>query len=1319
MKKKILLCLGATTIAAMNVCAFAACNNETETLPDFDYDYSTPVENFGDGISIDGKPNESVWEGQRMLEADIRNTTVKYTATAYFGAAGVYFAFWVQDDAVYYNAEREIWANSGVEFCVGSPEDTSITYEIDLNAGGKRMLRKYTGAPYTNWFSDLHSAVWTDGEVNTAECKGYTAEIYLPYELFHADGSNAPVNELLVNFAIIRANSSNSGDTNRLWYSIGEQERGLGWAPASQNWYRFDQNGLISNDVTFTVGEHGALEGRSWAIDGDNYEFSVIPEEGYCVDTLLVNGKDVSENLYYTNGIAHYSLKAEGNISVSATFAPLPAAKYTLSGSVASEDEGSTENVRLYAVTRGAVIDVPVENGTYSAQLPEGEYSLYCEASGYMTAIYDVALYGDSKQDVVLQTMFLGSNTVIGSGSNDASWDLSTLGQGTALSLDAGWLVTANHTTMYGTRAFVSANIVLPMSPGAGRRAGFRFVDAQQNGIYVCLYANNEGGSDQYEIQFIELGKGASTIWRYNYVFTDPTIRELAESTGVPFAALYDGGKVTIWVNGQEIRKDWSLPGNGITSIGEDSKVVPGLTTCGYGDYYHVQFNTTGYDQGYPVNITTEGKGTVVSDKDIYQANDKLTFTVTPKEGYEVTAITVNGKDCFSSLANGKLVLDTGTMTSVNVFVTFTRIDGEEGILSGVIMSGDKPIAGAQVVIFNAAGSRYETTTDETGAFAFDQAIVGSWRISVKVSGYLDYEATVAVDGATTHNITLTEVSMEDKYIVSGGEDYNVDLIEEGIVTYEGVAGEAHAKLTVTANGNEDFWFESVLRCQDTFIMNDAGGLRYGYSIFFGDMAVHFTIGRWTQDAANTYRFMMNNWGNIDKTVPFSDAMNKAYESEAGLRIAAARINGTLYLFAEENGVMKQVMSIRTAETENATVNLGFGTWFQARGAEYKDVSWTIGDIPLAISKSAEGGSVSVSGESLGDTVVVSLTPEQGYDLLTLEVNGKLYTDECVKDSETGNYTLTLENYTDTASLDIKAVFHQSVDFAVELALQLHRYGVGENNLAVIPDGTSVTLSNVNETYTAQAASGTVSFDNVKEGTYQLKVEGYRAITVEVSGNIDQDITLEYDVIGSGNSIDTSAINDGKVTFDLNKSDESILFNEKVAADEDFYITAYFTKVDFDANSLRFGFFAGRDVNRDGQINVYANGESTEAATLNLVYQYYNENREYVLQYPATWGGYFLNEQIAQAMAGEEGVRIGLARVNGVFYYLMEVDGTMQIVFTLNGNQANISASELFIGLIMSKSQAETDPAVLKDVRIEVVKTGTAFSDETIAALFS
>lgn len=52
MKKKILLCLGATTIAAMNVCAFAACNNETETLPDFDYDYSTPVENFGDGSAL-------------------------------------------------------------------------------------------------------------------------------------------------------------------------------------------------------------------------------------------------------------------------------------------------------------------------------------------------------------------------------------------------------------------------------------------------------------------------------------------------------------------------------------------------------------------------------------------------------------------------------------------------------------------------------------------------------------------------------------------------------------------------------------------------------------------------------------------------------------------------------------------------------------------------------------------------------------------------------------------------------------------------------------------------------------------------------------------------------------------------------------------------------------------------------------------------------------------------------------------------------------------------------------------------------------------
>lgn len=1671
MKKKVILGLSAALLACTCTGALAACAQKAETLPEFTYDYSTPVEDFGDGISIDGKPDEALWENQRALEADIRNTTATYKATAYFGEGGVYFAFWVQDDAVYYNADREIWANSGVEFCVGSPQDTSITYEIDLNAGGKRMLRKYTGAPYTNWFSELHSAVWTDGEVNTAECKGYTAEIYLPYHLFNADGSDTPVDELLLNFAIIRANSADATNTDRLWYSIGEQERGLGWAPASQNWYHFNKNGLVANDVTLTAGEHGALEGRDWTISGDEYTFSILPDEGYCLDTLVVNGQNVADNITYSDRVARYSFTATGDVEVSATFAPLPSQTYTLSGSIATEDDASVEKVSVYAVTRGAVAEIPVENGTYSAQLPESDYQLYAELDGYLTAIYDVSLYGNREQNITLRTMFLGNNVIIGSGSNASSWDLSMLGQGTAISLDSGWLVTANHTTIYDTKAFVSANIVLPMSPGAGRRAGFRFVDAGQNGIYVCLYANNENGADSYEVQLIRLVNGASTTWHGGYVFSDEVIRALANSTGVPLSVLYENGTITVWANGVPIIQNWSLIDNGF-GITAETQVVPGLTTAGYGDFYHVEFNTVGYEEGYPVTITTEGRGSVTADKSVYQANDTIIFTLQPQDGYEVTSLTVNGRDYISSISDGKLVFDAGSLASVNVSVTFERVEGEDGTLSGTAMAAGVPVADAQVVIYNSSGDRYTTTTNADGEYSFTQTLsAGTWYIQITASGYLDYEGVFTVDGSTTWNAEMTATSMADKYIAGGDRDaFDLESIEsEGLVTYVGTGGEGHIMLNIAADGNKDFWLESVMRNQDTFVPDNAG-LRMGYTIYFNaNTQVQFTIGRWVGDAENAWRFMLNNWGDIDATNPFTDAQNAAFNGD-GLRIAAARINGTLYLFAEENGAMVPVLSVRTEATANASANLGFGTWYQAANAEYREVSWKIGNIALEVTQSAEGGTVSagspslgdslvitltpeghnvlssvtvngmeyidyaienadgtytltindwvnstkveieavfrvvesetgtlsgkvtsdgeavsgievvitnaagacytatsgadgvytfadaiasgswtisvnaegyhpyqgvlildgatqydialriitledkwvisgggdydisgiesgtvvytgtsgeghlrlnvhfgenenvwiearlhvtdafitddaggirlgftlwfgeqqvhftilkplggtwgtainnwgdinatgwyfsdamvealeseaglrigvgrfggsigmyaeddgemvciaatgsastataavdvglatwfqavgavytdlnfefpelnitksgtngtvdVEGSRMGDNLVVTLTPETGYVLDTLLVNGADQTANCVRNYETGVYTFTQNTYGNGTAFTVSATFRQLEEYTVSMTLQLHRYGVGENNLTAIPDGLDVTLTNQNGRYTAKSEQGKAEFSFVLEGTYELAVEGYKAYTVEVAGDVQASATLEYVLIGSGQAVDTTQVNDGIVNINFEVNNDRVLFTREVAANEDFFVAAYFTNIDIDAEAIRFGFFAGVDVNGDGEINPFAADSAAEAATLNVVYQWYSGNREFILQNPSNWNGYFFQRAQAEQLATDTGLRIGLARVNGVFYYLMEVGGKFQIVMTVNSNTSNIANAAIRVGIMADHYSGNTAPktgAILKDLTFEVVTKGTAFADADVAAIFT
>ena len=278
---------------------------EGKKFPAFSYDYSTLMKEFGDGITIDGKLDETLWENQRMFEADIKNTNVTYQMTSYYGKSGVYFAFDIQDDAVYYDEGRAIYANSGVEFCVGNPDNTDIVYEIDLNAGGNAMLRKYNGKRYNDWFKDLNSAVWVNGEINTSECKGYTAELYLPYSLFNEENQDIPIDDLVVNPGIVRASSADPLSTDRLWYSIGFEERGIDWMPASPNWYHFDKGGIVARDVEFEENKGGGFDGKKIAFENEIYKFAILPDKNYRYVDVTVEGSSVVDNVLFRDGVVY------------------------------------------------------------------------------------------------------------------------------------------------------------------------------------------------------------------------------------------------------------------------------------------------------------------------------------------------------------------------------------------------------------------------------------------------------------------------------------------------------------------------------------------------------------------------------------------------------------------------------------------------------------------------------------------------------------------------------------------------------------------------------------------------------------------------------------------------------------------------------------------------------------------------------------------------------------------------------------------------------------------------------------------------------
>ena len=135
MKKKTRkIAIGVLTgcIAATGVTALAACG-KTVTFPPFNYDY-IKTEDFGDGIVLDGKLDEAQWQGQRVLDADIRDTNCVFRMTSYYGEKGVYFGFDITDDAVYFNEGTLTEINSGVQFCIGPNLASNPQTTVEKNA---------------------------------------------------------------------------------------------------------------------------------------------------------------------------------------------------------------------------------------------------------------------------------------------------------------------------------------------------------------------------------------------------------------------------------------------------------------------------------------------------------------------------------------------------------------------------------------------------------------------------------------------------------------------------------------------------------------------------------------------------------------------------------------------------------------------------------------------------------------------------------------------------------------------------------------------------------------------------------------------------------------------------------------------------------------------------------------------------------------------------------------------------------------------------------------------------------------------------------
>lgn len=559
------------------------------------------------GVTFDGALDDTAWQNQRWLDvAQANNEAVRVKMTSYFGQDGLYMAFDVRDVGVFYAKKRAPALNSGIQLYVspmsGADNIEGHGYEIMLTAGGIVQVNKFQNGGYVTVSQDVQLAVKLDGELNTLECKGYTMEAFLPYDMLD-DGKQS----FYASPAIVRT-SSDQGE-ERQWYWFGEELKGSQWTIGS-SWWTFDKGGLVAHTVTLAGGEGGALSGDAFATDDSDYTFQLAPAEGYYATGVTVNGAEVAGRLLYKNGKAYYTVEnVSGDLDIKAAFAKIPAQTVNVSGKV-TDGKNAVNGAAAWAVKNGYAQPVTLgADGGYAITAPALDgLRIYVEATGYLPA-YTAVKAGGGKADVTLRKEYLGDNesvthpeTAIG------QWDFTRLHEGRVRQKVRSGSATLMNSEIFSNSVYASANITLPEQKGVDARAGFIFCDNTGRSAFVALTMNGEvsewnpEGRVFYTLQLISTGDG-EVLWSYDGVlaaFNNPdAVKSKANSAaGIALAAHYHDGVIDVWVDGEKV-------GYSLAPADKDGKpIFDAGTKMGVG--LHSWLNRTIY-----TNLTFDGNRAV------------------------------------------------------------------------------------------------------------------------------------------------------------------------------------------------------------------------------------------------------------------------------------------------------------------------------------------------------------------------------------------------------------------------------------------------------------------------------------------------------------------------------------------------------------------------------------------------------------------------------------------------------------------------------------------------------------------------------------
>ncbi len=866
-------------------------------------------------------------------------------------------------------------------------------------------------------------------------------------------------------------------------------------------WNEYLQTTAQAN-VTVVNGDNGTATAN--LVYGGNTTVTVAPAEGYVLETLKVNGEDVtakvSESVYTAEKYGKLGIKVE------ATFKLKPAEKYNVTLNVTVHNTAKTAS----ALTGEATLTGA--NGTYKVtaangklefkDVVEGEYKL--QIAGYTETTITV----DKEVNETAELYFVTSGaTTVKNEANDAVYTLNN--NGDKINLPAG------------TKAVSFRIKVVNYTVPSGKDGC---------GLHVNTNVPSSECGNAPEIWLVKSTFMARICWGTWAPFNN---WQLAKLTGEGlflnleikdgkiwyYAESYDG---TLLFMANKAPEGGTVPTN-FTDINlrdiTGGVVISELTVSDTVDNGRVVVETT-------------AEATMASDKTALKNGETATVTVTPKEGYKIAGVKVNGEYVAAT------VNEAGVAT--------VTIKGQYGVIYYVSAVVTAVAEGTAKTYTVAHGYAYETPyaladgtlvtfVSEAGTY---QGVVNGGKLTVTAPAGT-YTAVLA--NHTSLSVEITEAAEE------GSLTFIRTIIKDASATDLTAVDNGKDGATVSNKNNAlDNPPKSYIQIGDKI----SGKTVYTMTLKVPSLGWGSCPRLWFFDEADSYNYTeIENIVNIviSGSIEFNPQnSNTAKVASTSVDILVIVEGTKVNVYVKASSAAEYVHVNAKGGATDYTLNLPSNVNFMAIGATDGKKTWDMANIKaydgervenvLAITASvaadsSEQAEVVLSkttaiakGEEV--TATVTLKDSENYQIVSVSVNGTVLT------GEAGVCKFNADSY--ATNYVVKVVTEATAHEVAATAQYKYAY---ESDLYNMADGTELTFTSgsIQKTATVKDGKLTIALSN---GEYTVSGDRIQSFALVVT---DEVTTTKLEA----KRLTLVATDESKMTIAEDENGAAVTFNGK------------------------------------------------------------------------------------------------------------------------------------------------------------------------------